>query len=396
MQEKIFDFINSKKIIAVIPARGGSKGILKKNIKLLAEKPLISYTIEQAKQSKYISKIYVSTDDVEIEKISKEYGANIIKRPIDISGDNSSSEEALIHATKELKGDYDFMVFLQCTSPIRYPYQIDEAIEKMVKENADSLLTGYVNDRFYWDREGKSLNYDFRARPRRQDKKWEFVENGSFYIFKKEVLLKTRNRLGGKISQYIMPKWMSFEIDEESDFELIKIIMKNKYGDNKTPLDEKVTKIKMILFDLDGVFTDGSVYLDEEGRELLKFSRIDGKGIELLRERGYLIGIISSEENKIVKNRMKKLQIKEINLGTKNKLLIYEQIKEKYNLKDEEICFCGDDIQDLPVIKKCGLSCCPKNAQKDLLDLCNFKSNKRGGEGFVRDVANLFLENGLK
>lgn len=223
----------NKKIIAIIPARGGSKGIPGKNIKDLNGKPLIAWTIKQVKESRYVDETYVSTDDIEISSISEKRGAKIINRPKSISGDTASTESALLHASAELNDDYDIMLLLQCTSPLRYASQIDEAIEKMINEQRDSLLTGYVNDSFYWDNDGNPLNYNFDSRPRRQDKDWEFVENGSFYLTKKKILLKRKNRLGGKVSQYIMPKWMSFEIDEPFDFELIKILMEKKYLNNQ-------------------------------------------------------------------------------------------------------------------------------------------------------------------
>ena len=384
----------NNKIIAIIPARGGSKGIPRKNIINLCGKPLIAWTIEQVKGSKYIDEVYVSTDDLEIKKVSQQYGAKIINRPKELASDSASTESALLHASEYLNHGYDIMCLFQCTSPMRYSYQIDEAIEQLFRENADSLLSGYRNDVFFWDMKGNSINYDYKKRPRRQDKEWEFVENGSFYIFKKEVLLKYKNRLGGKISLYYMPKWMSFEIDEPFDLELIRFLMENKFLkniDNKV-IQEKVEKIKLVIFDVDGVFTDGSVYVNEQGREMLKFSRIDGKGIELLREKGINVAVISSEDSKIVENRMKKLKITDVFLGIKNKLEIYDSLKKKYDLTDENICFCGDDIQDIPVLKKVGLSCCPKNAVDEVKSICDYVSTKSGGHGFVRDVARLILK----
>ncbi|MFW6046678.1 MAG: cytidylyltransferase domain-containing protein [Candidatus Woesearchaeota archaeon] len=373
-----------KKIIAVIPARGGSKGIPGKNIKLLAGKPLIAWTIEEINASGYIDECYVSTDNGKIKEIAKEYGAKIIERPSSISGDRASTELALMHTAEVLNEEFDVLALFQCTSPLRYTYQIDEALEKMFSEEADSLLSGYKNDVFFWDNNGNSINYDFNNRPRRQDKDWEFVENGSFYFTKKEILMHNRNRLGGKISQYIMPKWMSFEIDEPLDFEVIEFLMSKKYSKEK--LD--VNKLKMILFDVDGIFTDGSVYLDGEGKEMLKFSRIDGKGIEMLKKAGFIIGIISSEDSSVVKNRMNKLKLHEVRLGIKDKLGVYRELKEKYKVKDHEICFCGDDVQDIPVLQKVGLSCCPKNAQEEVKCISKYVSTREGGKGFVREIAN--------
>ena len=178
--------------------------------------------------SKFVDEVYVSTDDSKIGSISKKVGARVIERPTNISGDTASTESALIHASNYLRDEYSIMGLLQCTSPMRTSKQVDEAIEKMFKENSDSLLSGYINDRFLWN-DGKSINYDYKKRPRRQDKEWEFVENGSIYLFKKDILLKNNNRLGGKISQYVMPKWMSYEIDEPFDFELIEYLMKKKF-----------------------------------------------------------------------------------------------------------------------------------------------------------------------
>jgi N-acylneuraminate cytidylyltransferase len=374
----------NKHIVAVIPARGGSKGIPKKNIRPLLGRPLISWTIRQAKGSKYISEVYVSTDDEEIAKISEMEGAKIIRRPDEISGDFASTESALLHASKSINNDYDIMVLLQCTSPLRTSNQIDKAIEQLIKEKSDSLLSGYPNDHFFWEA-GRSLNYDYRKRPRRQDKEWEFVENGSIYVFRKNILLEKKNRLGGKISLFEMPKWMSYEIDELFDWEMIEYLMRKKYIGNNFNLE----RIKMALFDVDGVFTDGGVYIDENGIETLKFSRLDGKGIELLKEKNIILGIISSENSKIIEKRMKKLKIDEINIGVSNKLALYEELKTKYSLKDENICFCGDDVQDVSILKKVGFSACPVNSIREVKEICDYISDKHGGQGFVREVCDI-------
>jgi N-acylneuraminate cytidylyltransferase len=369
------------KTIAIIPARGKSKGIPRKNIKMLCGKPLIVWTIEQALNSK-VDEVYVSTEDKEIAEISKKAGAKVIERPLELAQDDSSTESVLLHASKVLKDDYEIMVLLQCTSPLRFPSQINEAIDLFLKEKADSLVSVYKNDKFLW-KDGKSINYDFKNRPRRQEKDWEFVENGSIYVFKKEVLLTDENRLGGKIIQYEMPKWMSLEIDEEDDFKLAEFLMRTKYP------KQKPKNIKLVIFDVDGVFTDGSVYLDEEGGEMLKFSRIDGKGIELLKKKCQVVAI-SSENSRIIIERMMKLGVT-CYIGIKNKSEIYNRLKKKYNLKDEEICVCGDDVQDICILEKAGFSCCPANAQEEVKEICSFISDKKGGDGFVRDVCDLLI-----
>ena len=381
------------RVISIIPARGGSKGIHKKNLRLLSNRPLVVYSIEQSLQAKLIDETYVSTEDNEIRKVSIEYGAKVIDRPPELATDKASTESVLLHTKEYLENDFDYMVLLQPTSPLRFSNQIDEAIHLIIKEDGDSLLSVYKNNSFLWNNDGTSINYDYKHRPRRQDKEWELIENGSIYITKRETLLEEKNRLGGKIIMYPMPKWMSFEIDNPFDFKLIEYLMKSKYRRELLELKGIVKKLKLIIFDIDGVFTDGSIYLDENDNETLKFSRIDGKGIELLRKNYYKLAVITSENSEIVKLRMEKLKITDIFIGIKDKIKIYNNLKEKYQLEDSNICFLGDDIQDLGILKKVGLSCCPLNAQQIVKENSIYKSPFKGGDGFVRDVCNIILEN---
>lgn len=199
-----------KNIICVIPARGGSKRIPNKNILLLGGKPLIVHSIEHARQSKLVKRIIVSTDDSEIARISKKCGAEVVKRPKRISGAHATSESAIKHVVEHLEStgySPDLIVFLQCTSPIRNPHDIDAAIETLYRENADSLLSVCRNERFLWRSvfgNMQPVNYDYLKRPRDQDHSEEYRENGSIYIFKPEVMQKYGNRLGGKIAVYEM------------------------------------------------------------------------------------------------------------------------------------------------------------------------------------------------
>jgi len=386
--------VNNKKILAIIPARSGSKGIPRKNIRVLAGKPLIAYSIENALKSKYVDRVVVSTDDEEIASIASKYSeVKIVKRPEYLARDDTSLEPVIEHVIHQLEEENyipTYIVLLQPTSPLREPYDIDFAVEKIIKEKADSLLSVFENDRFIWDRTNLiPINYDLKNRPRRQEKKWELVENGSIYITRREFFLKEKNRLGGKIAIYVMPKWKSFEIDEPLDFEIVEFLMKSRL--NFYPNEEKLRNIKLVIFDVDGVFTDGGVYLDEDGKEILKFSRVDGKGIELLHERNIKTVVVSSEKSSIIESRMKKLKINDIYLDIRDKEEIYKKIKERYNISDEEICVCGDDIQDIPIMKKAGWSCCPSNAQQQVKNISDYISPYLGGNGFVRDICNKIL-----
>lgn len=222
------------KVVSIIPARGGSKGIPRKNIKLLAGKPLIAYTIEQSVNSKLVSRTIVSTDDDEIAAVSKKYGAEVIKRPAELATDKAASEPTILHVLDTLKEKEgyvpDLVVFLQCTSPLRKKDDIDKAIKKLADEKADSLLSVCQSHAFLWKFDNKkgtavSVNYDYKNRPRRQDREPEYKENGSIYVTKTELWRKNKNRLGGKIALHVMDVDDSWEIDDAFDFWLIEQII---------------------------------------------------------------------------------------------------------------------------------------------------------------------------
>ena len=145
--------------------------------------------------------------------------------------DTASSESALIHSLQALEAQNinpDLLVFLQCTSPIRTGAEIDQAIAKLKAEEGDSLVSVSPSHRFLWEEVNgvaKSINYDYRHRPRRQDMNPQYVENGSIYVFKPWVLKENKNRLGGKISLYVMSEIAAVEIDSEEDFQMIEFFM---------------------------------------------------------------------------------------------------------------------------------------------------------------------------
>ena len=221
-------------ITVIIPARGGSKGLPGKNIRNLANKPLIAHSIINAKEAKVVDKVYVSTDDREIAQISQDYGAEVIHRPDELANDTASSESALIHAVESIEAtglEIELVVFLQCTSPIRTATDIDNAIKKVTTESADSLLSVSPSHRFLWqeiDGVANSINYDYRRRLRRQDMQPQYVENGSIYIFKPWVLKELNNRLGGKIALFPMSEAASWEIDSLLDFEIAESLLKKQ------------------------------------------------------------------------------------------------------------------------------------------------------------------------
>ncbi|MEN9544515.1 MAG: hypothetical protein RLZZ598_1348 [Pseudomonadota bacterium] len=220
-------------VLALIPARGGSKGLPGKNLRPLLGLPLLAHSIEQARRARHVHRVCVSTDDPSIAEAAIQHGAEVIHRPAALSGDSASSESALLHALDVLRGreqaQPELVCFLQCTSPVREPGDIDAAIERLRAEQADSLLSVSPSHRFLWQRraggEGVSINYDWAARPRRQDMVPQFVENGSIYLFRPDGLRATGNRLHGRIALHEMGEHAALEIDSALDFQLVEAVM---------------------------------------------------------------------------------------------------------------------------------------------------------------------------
>jgi len=229
-------------VIAIIPARGGSKRIPYKNGMNFCGKPLVAWTIEQTLRSKRVDEVYVSTEDKEIKKIAEKFGAKVIDRPTELARDRSTAEDVLKHAIndveKNTKKKIDLVVFMQPTSVLRETKDIDNAVETLTKNNADSLFAaGLLKDFYIWRKNNQdelySLNYDYKNRGRGQEFGNQYAENGSIYVFKPEILFKNNNRLGGKIAVSLMDFWKSFEIDELEDIKFCKDLFILKGLDKK-------------------------------------------------------------------------------------------------------------------------------------------------------------------
>jgi len=220
-----------KYIHAIILARGNSKEIKNKNLKIIHGKPLIYWSIKFFLKNKYVFKTWVSSDNSKILQLSKKYGANIILRPKKLATATATSDSAWIHSVKEIKKKFniDIIIGVQPTSPIRDQKDINQAIKKFNKYKFDSMFSANLpNDSFYWktNKNKTSPLYNYKRRPRRQDMDIKVTENGSFYIFKSNNFLKYKNRLFGKIGYHLIDKFKGIQIDSYEDFNFVKKIFK--------------------------------------------------------------------------------------------------------------------------------------------------------------------------
>jgi N-acylneuraminate cytidylyltransferase len=227
--------------VAIILARGGSKGIPGKNIMNFCGKPLLAWTIEHCLEGG-CSSVWVSSDSEEILAVAEKFGAQLIKRPDEISGDTATSESGWEHAINYIEeitqNAIDWVVAPQVTSPLREAKDIKRGMEQAESGKWDSMFScSVVEDLFFWESKGESnpesVNYDWRNRKRRQDIPEQFIENGSFYLFKPQVLIENKNRFGGRIGYVKMEFWKMFEIDGPDDVRMCSALMYEFLADSE-------------------------------------------------------------------------------------------------------------------------------------------------------------------
>lgn len=388
--------------VAFIPVRGGSKSIPLKNIKLICGKPLVYWTIKAACSCKYIDKVYVATDSDTIKKTVENFKAEVelglfekvfvIGRSEESASDTASTEFAMLEFANE--HNFDNIVLIQATSPLLDSADLDRGFEIFESEETDSVLSVVRQKRFNWKNDEDGLayptNYDVYNRPRRQEFDGYLVENGAFYISSKENLLKSKNRISGKIRAVEMNEDTFFEIDEPSDWIIIEALMK-KRGIASSAIPT-VPDIKMFLTDCDGCLTDGGMYYSEKGDELKKFNTRDGMGFAFLRAKGIVTGIVTGEEVQLNKRRAEKMKLDILETGCNDKVATIKRICQERGIDITNVAYVGDDYNDLEAIKMVGFGCCPANAIPEVREAAKLITKAKGGEGAIREAIEVILQ----
>jgi YrbI family 3-deoxy-D-manno-octulosonate 8-phosphate phosphatase len=393
----------SNKTVALIPVRGGSKSIPMKNVKLLAGRPLLHYALEAALLSERIDEVWVSSDSEAILKVAAELAhpkLKLLVRPAEFATDVASTESVML----DLAGREDFarMVLLQATSPLTTHQDLDAALALMSDSGADSLVTVTHEHRFRWTATGAGLatpdNYDPVRRPRRQEWSGDHYENGAFYVSSRELLLKTKSRLHGKVAAYVMPRATAIEIDEPGDWALLEALLTSRrkspspslvaplFEGGPLPRTTDTSQIRLIISDVDGVLTDGGMYYGASGEALKKFNTKDGLGIRKWLESGGDFAVVTGENSPSVHERIKKLRIEHYFPGVLDKAHVVRELIQKLGLTKDEVVYIGDDENDLPVVPEVGRFFCPADAVSSVKQAAATVTERRGGEGCVREV----------
>ena len=378
------------KKIAIIPLRAGSKGIPGKNKKKLLGRPLFSWTLGEAIFSN-LDDIYIFTDDKDImEYVNKNYTwtekVKVIERSEKSATDIASTEFGMIELAQRLDYNFDILCLLQATSPLTTREDINKCLDKIEKDNYDSALTVVNTMRFIWNENGESINYNYNSRPRRQDFKGLLVENGAVYTTTREQFKKSGIRIGGNIAIVKMQEDTLTEIDEKEDWVIIEKLIENRLSKFK----KGNPGIKLLVLDVDGVFTEGKVSTGCEKEISKEFSLIDGMGLEIIRGEGVEVIVMTSESSDIVKTRMNKLKL-ETYLGVKDKYSFLEKIRQEKGINRNEIAYIGDDINDLANICSVKWGIVPNNGVLENKLKADLILSSKGGNGAIREAVNFIL-----
>ena len=381
-------------VLAIIPARGGSKRVPGKNLFPMAGRPLLAHTIEHAQASLTVDDVVVSTDHPKIAALARVLGADVVERPPDLAADDASSESALLHVLdvrqSEGRSEPELVVFLQCTSPVRRRDDIDRAVRLLRESHSDSVFSAVQDKGLLWmvrDGVPSPVNYEPARRRREQDMGLQLRENGSIYVFRPAVLRREGVRVGGRTAIYEMDVWTSFQFDLPEHAELLEWILRRP-GLATEP--EWPDRIDLVVFDFDGVMTDNGVLVAEGGDELVRCDRGDGWGVARLRDAGFELLVLSTEEHPVVAARCRKLRVA-FEQGLSDKAARLKAILDERGLDAANVIYVGNDVNDLDCLQLVGMPVVVGDAQPQARAAAKLVLTAHGGHGAVRELCDLLL-----
>ena len=322
--------VSMRRVLAVIPARGGSKGVPAKNLAPVGGVPLVARAVRECRASRLVTDVVVSTDDQAIAAAARSAGAEVVLRPAAIAGDTATSEAAVLHAMdahEALHGaTVDVVLLVQCTSPFIIREDVDGVVGALVDNGADSAMTVAPFHGFVWrdaDDEaragtveeadaavggGYGVNHDKSFRPRRQDRPQDFLETGAVYGMHAPGFRKHQHRFFGRTELVRTDPARVLEIDDHHELARARALAPLFDADRPGSLPT-FEDVDAVVLDFDGTQTDDRVLIDADGKEFVSVHRGDGLGIAALRNSGLKMLILSTEQNPVVAARARKLKI---------------------------------------------------------------------------------------
>ena len=398
-------------VLAVIPARGGSKGIPRKNIRDFAGYPLIAYSIAAGLQSKYVTRTIVSTDDVEIAAVAREYGADTpFLRPAEFSQDNTTDLPVFKHALDWLKEHEgyvpDIVIQLRPTSPIRPRDCVDSAIQILIDHPEADSVRGVVesgqNPYKMWQVDDNGVMQPLLTvdgikeayNTPRQQLPPTYWQTGHIDAIRPRAILQKDSMSGDMIMALHIDARYTVDIDSPAEWLKYEELVKEGNlemvtpGPGKRPFPKKVTLLAM---DFDGVLTDNRVWVSEKGEEMVAANRSDSLGLNILRKKlGIECLVISTETNPVVKARCDKMKVPFLQAVDDKETALRNVIRER-KLDPAQVIFVGNDTNDLPCFPVAGYAVCPADSQPEIIAKADLVLKMDGGRGAVRELCNILL-----
>lgn len=350
--------------------------------------------VAAARAAQFVDRVFVTTDDAEIGKVALDAGAELIERPPALSGDEASSESALLHALDVLdaRGDdpAEVVVMMQCTSPFTLPDDVDGTVS-LVRDGADCAFTAAPSHVFLWrvGPEGATaVNHDSARRPRRQDRPGEFVETGAVYAMRIAGFREARHRFFGRIALLEVPAARALEIDDPADLGLAEVISVGH--DRDLSVECLPDPVVGLVLDFDGVVTDNRVVTLHDGSEAVISDRSDGFGVGMLREAGIPVMVLSKERNPVVAARCQKLGVECIQ-GIDDKEPVFRAWVAERAVSIANVVFVGNDVNDVDCLRAAGCGVAVADAHPDARAAADLVLSRPGGRGAVRELADIIL-----
>ncbi|MFC4120280.1 N-acetylneuraminate synthase family protein [Nonomuraea zeae] len=366
------------RVLAVVPARGGSAGVPLKNLAPVGGVPLVTRAVRAALRAELVDQVVVSTDHAGIAETARQAGALVVDRPEDLSGATASSESAVLHALESLGAQPEVVVLVQCTSAFIDPDDLSAAVRKVLDGEADSVVSGLPTHEFLWTAAGTGINHDPAVRPRRQDREAQFRENGAFYVMRADGLREHGHRFFGRTAVQPVPPQHAIEVDNPEDLELVRALA--PFLDRPEPID-----VDAVITDFDGVHTDDRAYVDSDGREMVLVSRSDGMGVSLLRRSGVKVLVMSTEHNPVVAARARKLGVPVLQ-GLADKRTVLRDWLTIEGLDPARVAYVGNDVNDLGPMSEVGWPIATPDAHPRVRAVARVVLTRPGGSGAVREL----------
>ncbi|MGC0329916.1 YrbI family 3-deoxy-D-manno-octulosonate 8-phosphate phosphatase [Streptomyces sp. SAI-170] len=387
-----------RRVLAVIPARGGSKGVPAKNLAPVGGIPLVARAVRECLAARHVTDVVVSTDDHAIAAAAREAGAEVVLRPAAIAGDTATSEAAVLHAMdahEALHGSpVDVVLLVQCTSPFVVREDVDGVASAVVEAGADTAVTVAPFHGFVWrDQEdldgGVGVNHDKAYRPRRQDRPQDYLETGAAYAMDAAGFRTHGHRFFGRTELVRTDPARVLEIDDPHDLARARALAPLFDADRPGALPAH-DDIDAVVLDFDGTQTDDRVLIDADGKEFVSVHRGDGLGIAALRRSGLKMLILSTEQNPVVAARARKLKLPVLH-GIDRKDLALKQWCEEQGIAPERVLYVGNDVNDLPCFALVGWPVAVASAHDVVRGAARAVTTLPGGDGAIREIAGWIL-----